>query len=154
MIAIIAAMTRQRVIGKGNGLPWSIPDEMKHFRTATSNSTVIMGMRTFESIGRPLLNRNNIVLSHEAIEIPGVDVCMSIEAALDRALDYQKDVFVIGGAYTYAQFLPYVDYLYLSYIKQDYQGDVLFPPFDLAEWEECQRQDYPDFEYVQYSRKS
>ena len=153
MINMIAAMTKNRVIGSGNDLPWNIPDEMKHFRKATSGATVIMGQRTFESIGRPLPNRQNIVLSPHNLEINDVTVVGSIEQALTVAQAFEKEIFVIGGAYTYAQFLPLVDRLFISYIKQDYEGDVLFPAFDVSEWTVAERIDYPEFEFVLYERK-
>lgn len=152
MINLIAAMTHEGVIGNGNQLPWNIPDELKHFRTTTQGCTVIMGMRTFESIGRPLPNRHNIVLNTVEKIIDGVDVCTSAEQALQVAQGYNKDIFIIGGAYTYAQFLPLVDQMYISYIKHSYTGDVFFPPIDWAQWQEVQRIDYPEFEFVLYKR--
>lgn len=151
-IFIIAAMTKRGVIGHGNKLPWNIPDELKHFKQYTKGSTVIMGSRTFESIGRPLPNRHNIVLSPEEINIAGVDVCLSTDQALARAKEYGKDIFIIGGAYTYAQFLPIADRLYISYIKQDYDGDVFFPTVDWSMWRVVERVDNPAFEFVLYER--
>ena len=153
MIALIAAMTTQGVIGKGNELPWNIPDEMKHFRTTTQGCTVIMGMRTFESIGRPLPNRHNIVLNTQNISLEGVDVCTSVEQTLQVAQSYEKDIFIIGGAYTYAQFLNIVDRMYISYIKNNYDGDVLFPAVDWNQWEAIRKTDHPEFEVVVYERK-
>lgn len=153
MMYLIAAMTKEGVIGKGNQLPWNIPDELKNFRRLTLDSTVIMGLRTFESIGRPLPKRHNIVLSPEKSTIPGVDVCLSVEQALEVAKSYGKNIFVIGGAYTYAQFLPLVDRLYISYIKQNYEGDVFFPAVNWNEWEIVEQIDYPEFEFVEYKRK-
>lgn len=154
MIYLIAAMTKQGVIGKGNELPWNIPDELKHFRNTTRGATVIMGMRTFQSIGRPLPNRQNIVLSPTDIIIPGVDICTSVDHALTVAHGYQKDIFIIGGAYTYAQFFDVVDRMYISYIKHDYDGDVLFPTVDWNAYNIVQRTDHPEFEVVVYERKS
>ena len=169
MIYIITAMTKSGVIGKGNELPWNIPDELKNFRRLTQGSTVIMGKRTFESIGRLLPNRHNIILSSPQQDDPTfsellstsfgkklpestttVDVCHSVDQALDKARSYNKDIFIIGGAYTYAQFLSIADFLYISYIKQDYEGDVFFPAFDLSTWGVIERIDYPEFEFVVY----
>lgn len=149
-IFIIAAMTHAGVIGKGNELPWNIPAELKHFRQTTQGHTVIMGLRTYESIGRPLPNRHNIVLSQQHLEIPGVTVCHSVEQALQAAEKIDKDVFIIGGAYTYAQFLPLADKLYLSYIKADYDGDVFFPSVDWQVWREMERTEYNEFTVVVY----
>lgn len=154
MINIIAAMTRSGVIGKGNALPWNIPEELKHFRTQTLDSTVIMGKRTFESIGRPLPKRHNIVLSTTQDVIENVVVCTSVQDAILQADKIGKNTFVIGGAYTYAQFIPIADRLYISYIKHDYEGDVYFPAINWDEWTITHRIDYPTFEFVLYERKS
>lgn len=153
MINIIAAMTHSGIIGKGNQLPWDIPDELRHFRTTTSECTVIMGRRTFESIGRPLPKRTNIVLAPPAFTTPGVDVCSSIDEALNVARSHNKRIFVIGGASVYAQFLPLTTHLYMSYIKRDYDGDVFFPAFDKADWNVIEEKDYSTFTFVLYKRK-
>ena len=154
MITLITAMTSRGVIGKGNALPWHIPDELKNFRRLTQDSTVIMGRRTYESIGRPLPNRNNIVLAPSDWIVPGVSVCQSIDQSLQVAQSYGKEIFVIGGAQTYAQFLPLAHRLLISYIKQNYEGDVFFPAFNLSEWNMVERVDYPEFEVVTYERLS
>jgi dihydrofolate reductase len=151
-IKIITAMTKRGVIGKGNQLPWNIPDELKNFRQLTQGHTVIMGSKTFESIGKPLPNRHNIVLSQEPQMIESVDVCTSVEQALKVAQSYGKDIFVIGGAYTYAQFLDTTDMLYISYIKHDYEGDVYFPAVDWKQWSAAERKDYSEFEFIVYQR--
>lgn len=153
MIYLITAMTKNGVIGKGNQLPWNIPDELKNFRRLTLDATVIMGYKTFLSIGKPLPKRHNIVLSPEPLTIAGVDVCTSIDQALHVAQSYGKDIFVIGGAYTYAQFLPSVDRMYISYIKHDYDGDIIFPSVNWSDWKVVNRIDYPEFEFVEYGRK-
>lgn len=152
MIIIISAMTKAGMIGKGNALPWNIPDELKHFRRMTQGQTVIMGQRTFDSIGKPLPNRHNIVLNPAITLIPGAYVCQSIDQALEIAQSFDKNIFIIGGAYTYAQFLSKADYLYLSYIKQDYEGDVFFPVVDWSKWKIVEKIDYPEFEFVSYKR--
>jgi dihydrofolate reductase len=153
MMYLIAAMTTNGVIGKGNELPWNIPDEMKNFRQLTTGTTVIMGTKTFESIGRPLPNRHNIVLGPQGLHIAHVDVCNSVKQALATAQTYAKDIFIIGGAYTYAQFLPLVDRMYISYIKQNYEGDIMFPEVDWSAWKIIERVDYPEFERILYQRK-
>lgn len=111
-----------------------------------------MGRRTFESIGRPLPNRNNIVLSPADLVVTGVDVVQSIDQALAVGQGYGKDIFIIGGAQVYAQFLPLVDCLYISYIKQNYEGDVFFPVFGWSDWKIVERIDYLEFEFVTYQR--
>src|SRR5580692_5804034 len=152
MISIITAMTLSGVIGKGNALPWHIPDELKNFRRLTQDSSVIMGKRTFESIGRPLPNRNNIVLGPPDWQVLGVTVCHSIDESLEIAQSFGKNIFVIGGAHVYAQFLPLAQRLVISYIKQEYEGDVFFPAFNLSEWNSVEKIDYPEFEVVTFER--
>lgn len=154
MMYLIAAMTKDGIIGKGNNLPWRLPDELKNFKRLTLDQTVIMGRRTFESIGKPLPRRHNIVLSTPDLVLPeelGI-VCQTLEQAVQAAHAYGKDIFIIGGAYTYAQFLPLVDQLIISYIKADYPGDVYFPAVDWSLWNAIERIDYPEFEVVTYTR--
>ena len=152
MITIIAAMTKTGVIGKDNTLPWHIPNELNHFRKTTLGATVIMGRRTFESIGRPLPKRNNIVLSTPDLQENGITICQSIDESLTTARSFGNNIFVIGGAYTYAQFLPISQRLCLSYIKHNYEGNVFFPQFELSEWKIAERIDYPAFEVITYER--
>ncbi len=151
-LALIAGMTKERVIGKGNDLPWHIGEDLKNFKQITEGQTVVMGKNTLDSIGKPLPNRNNVVLSAEKIRIEGVDVCTSISEALEKAKSYRKKVFIIGGASVYAQMIDLVDTMYISYIKNDYEGDVLFPEFNEAEWERVEEKDFKDFLFVTYKR--
>lgn len=152
MISIITAMTGERVIGDNNKLPWHIPDELKLFRRITLGHTIIMGKKTFESIGRPLPKRNNIVLSSSEHTNQDVHWCKSIEDALKTAQRYETEIFIIGGAQVYAQFLPLADRLLISYIKHNYSGNILFPDFDINEWQKSSTESYPDFEFVTYRR--
>ena len=138
MIAIIAGMTKNRVIGKGNNLPWHIPEDLKNFKRVTSGNTVIMGRKTYDSIlsmiGHPLPNRNNIVISR-SLQDERVTVCRSVEEAVENGRSFEKDIFVIGGATIYKLFLPIADKKYISWIKKDYEGDVYFPKFNLDEFQ-------------------
>lgn len=154
MIYVITAMTKKGVIGKGNQLPWHIPEDLKLFKKITQGHPVIMGSKTYESIGRLLPNRQNIILGPAELMIPGADVCQSVQQALDCAREKSPElnIFIIGGAYTYAQFLPMADRLYISYIKHDYDGDVYFPKVDWPQWELAKRVDYPEFEFMMYNR--
>ena len=153
-LIIIAAMTKQgHVIGKGNKLPWNIPEELALFRRLTSNATVVMGRKTYESIGRPMPHRNNIVVSRSVGAIPGTDVCGTIDEGLERARSYGKDIFIIGGAQIYKQTIPLADKMYLSFITQEYDGDTRFPEFDEAEWRISRREDHGSFEFAEYVRK-
>ena len=152
---IIAAMTKDRVIGKDNSLPWHIPEEMKHFRKLTLGNTVIMGSKTFASMSsKPLPNRNNIVLSSSLRPTEGIDVCRTIQEAVEKAKSYGKEIFVIGGSSIYRQTIPLADKMYLSYIKKYYEGDTFFPAFDESEWEIETKEEHEAFDVVVYVRKA
>lgn len=126
-LAIIAAIGKNRVIGKDGKLPWHISDDLKRFKRLTTGHAVLMGRKTFESLGKPLANRRNVVLSSK--KIPNVETYPSIEAAL-KALAHQDKVFVIGGGEIYAQLLDRADALYLTLVDNDFEGDAFFPPYE------------------------
>ena len=149
---IIVAMTKDRVIGKDNKMPWHLPEDLKLFKKLTSGNTVIMGRRTYESIGRPLPNRNNIVISRSNADISGVVVCRSMEEAVTRAEEFGQKIFFIGGSEVYRQALPLADYLYISWLKQDCAGDTKFPEFDKSEWERLSETEYPEFTNILYKK--
>src|SRR3989344_2149977 len=135
--AIITAMTKNRVIGKDNKLPWNIKDDIKLFKELTTDNTVIMGYNTYISLPdnyRPLPNRNNIVLTRKNLKIEGVHVCNNIQDAINVAQRYNKKIFFIGGAQTYKEALPFVNELCISHIKNEYEGDTFFPEFNEKEW--------------------
>ena len=158
-MTIIAAMTKGHVIGKDEKLPWHIPEDMKLFKQFTTGNTVIMGRKTYESIGRPLPNRDNIVVSSsmlagESAVMCSKDrliVCSSLDAAVERASKNNNEIFFIGGATIYEQALPLADQMYISYVKKDYAGDVYFPKFSDEDWVVEERKDYAEFEWVRYS---
>ena len=152
-VAIIVAMTRDRVIGSGGGIPWHLPDDLQLFKRLTADATLIMGHKTHASIGRPLPGRHNIVLSRTRKELPGVQLCTSFRAALHAARKRQRPVFVIGGAELYRQTLPIAAELHISWIEQEVSGDTRFPAFELAEWSCCEQNDFPGFQYARYRRK-
>ncbi len=149
---IIVAMTRDRVIGMDNQMPWHLPEDLKLFKKLTAGNTVIMGRKTYESIGKPLPNRSNIVVSRSQMDIPGVVVCPSMAQALNKAEEYGQKIFFIGGAEIYRQALPLADCLYISWLKQDYPGDTKFPEFNETEWEMLSETEYPEFSNVLYKR--
>jgi len=154
-VIMIAALTKNRVLGKDNKLLWHISEDLQNFKSITLGNSVIMGMKTFESIrNKPFSGRNNIVLNFIRIEIPGVTVCTSIPEALDKAREFGKEIFIGGGASIYKQFLPFADKMYLSYVKKEYEGDVYFPEFSELEWEVVRREDHEEFEFVEYKRKN
>jgi dihydrofolate reductase len=153
MLALIVGIGKKNVIGKGNALPWNIPEDLKNFKEVTKGNSVIMGLKTFQSIGKPLPGRNNIVIHFEKLDIPGVTVCTSIPEAIELGKKFGKDSFCIGGVSIYKQFLPLVEKLYISWIKKEYEGDMFFPEFNLDEWVPEQKKDFNEFEFIIYKRK-
>ena len=152
-IIIIAAMDKNRVIGVNNKLPWHLSEDLKNFKQLTSGNTVIMGRKTFESIGKPLPNRHNIVISSSMLLQEGMDVCASVQEAIKKARTYGKDIFIIGGASIFEQTIPLADKMYLSYVKKTHEGDAFFPAFNEKEWKVERRDDRGEFEFVVYTRK-
>jgi dihydrofolate reductase len=133
-IRLIAAMDVNRAIGADNRLPWKLPEDMARFVRLTTGHTVLMGRKTFESIGKPLKNRLNLVLTRNPEYAPeGTVIVRSVEEAVHHYTD--GELFVIGGADIYRQFLPYADYMHLTHIDHEFAGDAFFPEFDLSEWE-------------------
>jgi dihydrofolate reductase len=139
-VALIAAVASNGVIGAGNRLPWHLPDDLRRFRTLTSGHTVVMGRKTWESIGRPLPARQNIVVSRQpGIRLEGAAVAHSLDEALSVA-DRPDPVFVIGGEALYRAALPLASILYLTEIGRAFEGDARFPAFELAAWREIARE--------------
>jgi dihydrofolate reductase len=133
-LSAIVAMSENRVIGNDNRLPWHLPADLQHFKLVTLGKPIIMGRKTFESIGRPLPGRQNIIVTRDVDFLaPGCVVVHSIEAAISAASD-QEEAFVIGGALLYEQMLPLVQCLYLTVIHQAFEGDTFFPVIDMSEW--------------------
>jgi dihydrofolate reductase len=141
-IALIAAVARNGVIGVDNHLPWRLPEDMKRFRDLTTGHSVVMGRRTWESIGKPLPGRQNIVVTHaHRTPVPGVEFARSLDEALERA-NRPEPVFIIGGEALYREALPRAGLLYLTEILGDFQGDARFPDFDRALWRETSRTEH------------
>lgn len=141
MISLVVAAARNNVIGKGNALPWDLPNDLKHFREVTAGHTVIMGRKTFESIGRPLPKRRNIVITRqEGYQPEGVEVVDSLDAAV-AAVPPSDEVFVIGGGEIFKQALPIADRVYLTRVEADIEGDAFFPELEPKEWRETSRQE-------------
>jgi dihydrofolate reductase len=132
-LSMIWAMGKNKELGKGLKIPWHIPEDFKHFKNITTGKTVIMGLNTFKSLGKPLPNRRNIVLNFEKLDLPGCEVVTSIKEAADAVKD-EKEAFVIGGASIYKQFLTLTSKLYMTYIDHSFDADIFFPEFDLSEW--------------------
>jgi len=157
-LALIAAVARNRVIGAGNALPWRLPDDLRHFRTLTTGHAVIMGRRTWESIGRPLPQRQNIVVSRSpAWHAEGAERAASLADALAQ-VRLPAPAFCIGGGELYAAAIDLADVLYVTAIGRDFAGDAHFPVIDPAQWRETEREARHDatagfdFAFVTYRR--
>ncbi len=158
MISIIVAIAQNNVIGGNNTLLWHISEDLKHFKSITSGHPVVMGRKTYESLGRPLPNRRNVVITRSDMTIEGCEVVHSLSEALDLFNPKDK-VFIIGGAQIYHEALPLADRFYLTRVEHDYEGDTLFPEWDESEWECISRErnehgakyEYP-FVFEEYRR--
>lgn len=140
---MIAALARNRVIGRDGGLPWRLPDDSAHFRRTTLGKPVVMGRLTFESMGAELDGRRNVVVTSDPeFAAPGVEVVRSLEEALELTRDADETV-LIGGSGIYAAGLPLADRLYLTFVDAEVEGDVHFPEFDAGEWVEVAREEHP-----------
>lgn len=161
MISLITAMDRNRLIGKDNDLPWHLPQDLKYFKEVTKGHAVIMGRKTFESIGKPLPHRENIIVtSNKELDIPNCQVMHSAEEAVRFAKSKNEECFVIGGSTLYAEILPFADKLYVTKIDETFEGDRYFPEFSEAEWEIVSRRkglkddkNPYDYEFLVYQRK-
>ena len=140
-LAMVVAMTADRVIGKDGGMPWHIPEDLKHFRRVTMGHAIIMGRKTHESIGRALPRRRNIVITRQRdAAFEGCDVAHSIEDAIAMARAGGDDEpRIVGGGVIYEAALPLATKLYVSEVDLDVEGDTHFPPFDPDQWTETER---------------
>jgi len=159
-LSIISAMDENRLIGKGNALPWHLPADLAFFKRTTLNKPVIMGRKTYESIGKPLPGRHNIIISRNpAYRIDGCDTCADIDAALALAAD-QVEAMLIGGASLYEQTIELAETLYITEIHAKFEGDAWFPAIDPSRWEAVWREDHePDernksaYSFIKYRRR-
>lgn len=143
-VSLIAAMASNRVIGRDNRLPWRLPADLRRFKELTMGHTLLLGRKTFESIGRPLPGRSMLVVSRREGYAPdGVSVARSVQEALAQAREAgETELFVAGGAEIYRQTLPVADRLYLTRIEEDFAGDVYFPEYDETQWTLVDREDH------------
>lgn len=147
-LALIVAMAKNHVIGINNNLPWHLSEDLKYFKRVTMGKPIIMGRKTFDSIGRPLPGRTNIVVTrNEDYQAEGVKVVHSLKAALElcnsiAVIDGSDEAMVIGGAELYKQALPLADYLYLTEVHAEVDGDAFFPEFDRGNWQEIARDNF------------
>jgi len=135
IISLIAAMARHRVIGKDQTMPWHLPADLAHFKKCTLGKPIVMGRKTFESIGRALPGRRNIVITHQAIAIKECEVFHSLNAALAMLMD-EQEIMITGGGMLYRQALPWAHRLYLTFIDAEIEGDTVFPQWNECEWQE------------------
>ncbi len=155
---LIAAVAANGVIGADGALPWRLPEDLQYFKRVTQGHAVVMGRKTWASIGKPLPGRKNVVVTRQtAFAAPGASVAPSLEAALALCRE-QALVFVIGGAELYRAALPLADGLLLTEIRRDYPGDTHFPEIDRAAWQEAERRpqvaaDGTRFDFVRYLRR-
>lgn len=160
-VSLIVAMAKSRVIGINNTLPWHLPPDLKHFKELTMGHHIVMGRKTYESIGKPLPGRTSVVVTRNTgYAVPGVLVVNSLPAAI-QACDDDDEIFVIGGAELYQQAITLADRIYLTEIDADIHGDAHFPEFNRDEWHEIsrdmhsQREPQPlDYNFVIYQRNS
>jgi len=144
IISIIVAIAENHAIGKDNKLLWYLPNDLKHFKTITSGHTVIMGRKTYDSVGKPLPNRRNIVITRQHIDIAGCEVVNSLQEAL-ALCKTEEEVFIVGGAEIYRQAIPITNKIYLTIVHQNFEGDTYFPEIEENIWVETEREDYqPD----------
>lgn len=165
-VAMIAAMSRNRVIGVGGELPWHLPEDLKFFKRMTQAKPLVMGRKTFDSIGKPLPGRHNIVITRDRAFAPaGVDVCHSLADALALADRYAtveagEEIMVMGGGEIYALTISCAQRLYLTEVDTDVEGDTHFPAIDSAQWQETRRDagaaedGQPDYDFVIYQRRA
>lgn len=146
-----------RVIGKNNSLPWKLPEDMKRFKEITSGKPVIMGRKTFESIGKPLPKRLNIIITRDKnYKAEGCVVANSMGRAL-KAAEGNEEAMVIGGEQIFREFLPTANKMYLTFIDGDFEGDAHFPEYNESEWKEVKREEHKSgsykFSFVDFERK-
>ena len=162
MLSIIVAKAKNNIIGKDNALIWHLPDDLKRFKRLTTGHTIIMGRKTFESLGRVLPNRHHIILCNDAqmnIDNENVEILEDI-SMLDKYVKDSEEHFVIGGATMYRLLMPMCTKMYITEIDKEFEGDVSFPEINLNEWKVVEREQGPEdeensfnYEYVTYEKK-
>lgn len=160
-LSIISAMDENRLIGSNNALPWHLPADFAFFKKTTMGKPILMGRKTYESIGRPLPGRRNIIISRDPnYLVDGCDTTNSLEAALKLVHD-QPEAMLIGGSSLYKQFIGRTDTLYLTLIHDQFEGDAWFPEIDMNQWIETWREDHSadekntkDYSFIKYSRQT
>ena len=156
MIIIIAAVAKNRCIGKDNQIPWNLPQDMARFRKLTTNHTVLMGRKTYESIlgklGTPLLHRKNIIITKNLnYKVPSdVKVYHNINTAIEE--NSKNDIYIIGGADIYSQTIDKAGKLYITEVKKEIHGDTFFPEIDPTKWQQTKKEKHYNFSFCEYTR--
>lgn len=156
ILSIISAIGKNNEIGKSNTLLWNLPADMKHFKETTSGHSVIMGQKTFESIGRPLPNRRNIILTKDKLfKTDGIEIVYSTEELLDlleKTENKDSECFIIGGGQIYKLFIDIADRLYITHVDENFpEADTFFPEIDITKWEKISEEKYPSDEKNKYN---
>ena len=158
-ISLIAALSNNSVIGVKGKIPWELKEDLIHFKKITLGSAIIMGRKTFESIGKPLKERLNIVMTRNPKGLDGIEEVSSMESAIKVGLNFSENIFVIGGQSIYETFLPISTKMYLTFINIEVSGDTFFPKWDKNEWEEVSRESFKnemkeiDYSVVEFNRR-
>ena len=158
-ISLIAALSNNSVIGVKGKIPWELKEDLIHFKKTTLGSAIIMGRKTFESIGKPLKERLNIVMTRNPKGLDGIEEVSSMESAIKVGLNFSENIFVIGGQSIYETFLPISTKMYLTFINIEVSGDTFFPKWDKNEWEEVSRESFKnemkeiDYSFVEFNRR-
>ena len=154
-LIIIAAISKNNIIGRGDKIPWDIPEDLKRFKTLTLHHPVIMGRRTYESVlerlGKPLSERKNIVLTRQNISHEGIYITHSIDEVINLCVE--EDSYVMGGREIYMQFLPLVNRMEITRVHKKVEGDVFFPEVNWGEWEEVFRDFRGEYSFLTYIRR-
>ncbi|WP_162052759.1 dihydrofolate reductase [Pontibacter pamirensis] len=152
MIAIVVAAAENNVIGKDNGLIWHLPADLRHFKQITMGHPILMGRKTFESIGKPLPGRTSIIITTQKdYAAEGCVVTHSVQEAIEKAKQLDQEICIIGGAEIYRQALPLTDVIYLTRIHHTFEGDVSFPKMKEEEWETVEQEHHESDEKNKYS---
>ena len=153
-VTLVAAVAANGVIGKDGALPWHLPDDLRNFKRLTMGHVLVMGRRTFDSIGRPLPDRTTIVVTRQSQwRAEGVQTAADVPEALARAAQLDEQVFVAGGQEIFREALPVADTMVISKVDARPDGDTVFPPVDWAAWQEESREPMDGFEVVTYQRR-
>ena len=162
MLSIIVAKAKNNIIGKDNKLLWHLPEDLQHFKELTTGHTIIMGRKTFESLGKILPNRKHVVFTQNPdfkVDNPNVEIVHSM-LEIKGYIDDKEENFVIGAAMIYHLLMPYTTKMYVTEIKKDFKGDAIFPKINLEQWEEVERtqgtvdeNNKLEYDFVVYERK-